>query len=118
MSDRSTRTDSFATFGYGVDNPNPQTSLLLLRSGQLDDNAFFNHTDYLAQRLERWYDPGRPCPQDDFSVCRTPGGLAWLAEWGALRHSANVAFLALAYNKLRPSLREYSPGGGDAKDAT
>jgi hypothetical protein len=28
----------------------------------------------------------------------TPGGLAWLDQWGSLRYSANTAFLALVYS--------------------
>lgn len=32
-------------------------------------------------------------------VTRTPGGLAWLDQWGSLRYSANTAFLALVYAK-------------------
>ena len=30
----------------------------------------------------------------------TPGGLAWLSEWGSLRYAANTAFLAMAYVDL------------------
>ena len=31
------------------------------------------------------------------SVTRTPGGLAWLDQWGTLRYAANTAFCALVY---------------------
>lgn len=31
------------------------------------------------------------------SVTRTPGGLAWLDQWGSLRYAANTAFCALVY---------------------
>ncbi len=31
------------------------------------------------------------------SVTRTPGGLAWLDQWGPLRYAANTAFCALVY---------------------
>ncbi len=116
--DRLSRRDLFSPFGYGYDNPGPQTSLLLLKSGWLESRAFYNHTDYLAQRLDRWLDGSRSCPAQEYTVCYTPGGLAWFTSWGALRHAANAAFLALAYNKLRPTLQEYPAGGGSPRDAT
>ncbi|NJM81018.1 MAG: hypothetical protein HC854_17970, partial [Flavobacterium sp.] len=33
-------------------------------------------------------------------VTYTPGGLAWLVQWGSLRHTSNTAFLALTYGDL------------------
>jgi hypothetical protein len=33
-------------------------------------------------------------------VQTTPGGLAWLDQWGSLRYTANTAFLALIYAKI------------------
>lgn len=33
----------------------------------------------------------------------TPGGLAWLDQWGANRYAANTSFLALIYSKYFPS---------------
>ncbi|GFH05905.1 endoglucanase [Haematococcus lacustris] len=33
----------------------------------------------------------------DFTVCYTPGGLAWVNRWGSLRHTSNIALLAAVY---------------------
>jgi endoglucanase len=33
-------------------------------------------------------------------VAYTPGGLAWLAQWGSLRYASNASFLALCYGDL------------------
>jgi Glycosyl hydrolase family 9/Secretion system C-terminal sorting domain/Cellulose binding domain/Divergent InlB B-repeat domain len=33
-------------------------------------------------------------------VTYTPGGLAWLIQWGSLRYSSNTAFIALTYGDL------------------
>lgn len=33
-------------------------------------------------------------------VQKTPGGLAWLDQWGSLRYAANTAFLALIYAQI------------------
>jgi hypothetical protein len=52
--------------------------------------------DYRAD-IERWLDfwttgfEGR-------RIRYTPGGLAWLDQWGSLRYSANTAFLAMLYS--------------------
>jgi hypothetical protein len=35
--------------------------------------------------------------QDSQRVKTTPGGLAWLDQWGSLRYAANTAFVALVY---------------------
>src|SRR6185436_13437660 len=31
-------------------------------------------------------------------ITYTPGGLAWLDQWGSLRYAANTSFLALVYS--------------------
>ena len=36
--------------------------------------------------------------QDGARVTYTPGGLAWLDQWGSLRYAANTAFLAFVYS--------------------
>ncbi|MDD5199545.1 MAG: glycoside hydrolase family 9 protein, partial [Terrimicrobiaceae bacterium] len=51
--------------------------------------------EYFAT-VNRWLDfwtVGR----DGRRVPTTPGGLAWLDQWGSLRYAANTAFLALIY---------------------
>ncbi|KAJ9511028.1 hypothetical protein QJQ45_002824 [Haematococcus lacustris] len=52
---------------------------------------------YLQQLLGQWQDTSRRCPAADFTVCYTPGGLAWLTQWGSLRHTGNIALLAAVY---------------------
>lgn len=42
--------------------------------------------------IKSWVDGKSP-------VTYTPGGLAWVREWGSLRYTANMAFLALFYHK-------------------
>lgn len=34
------------------------------------------------------------------AITYTPGGLAWLAQWGSLRYASNASFLALLYGEL------------------
>ncbi|KAI9100694.1 family 9 glycoside hydrolase [Phlyctochytrium arcticum] len=47
------------------------------------------------------------------SIPRTPRGLAFLYEWGSLRYSANVAFVALAHRQtltqLQPTSTQLTP---------
>ena len=47
-----------------------------------------------SQRLLDFWTVG----DGDSRVTYTPGGLAWLDQWGALRYAANTAFLALVYS--------------------
>jgi hypothetical protein len=37
---------------------------------------------------------------DGSQITYTPGGLAWLSEWGSLRYASNASFLALYYANL------------------
>lgn len=52
--------------------------------------------DYRAD-LERWLDFWTTGFQGR-RVRYTPGGLAWLDQWGSLRYSANTSFLAMIYS--------------------
>lgn len=36
---------------------------------------------------------------EDGAIQRTPGGLAWLSEWGSGRYTTSTAFLAMVYRK-------------------
>ncbi|MDG2055586.1 MAG: glycoside hydrolase family 9 protein [Phycisphaerales bacterium] len=47
------------------------------------------YKDYMEDHLGNWLPGG--------SVAYTPGGLAWLSEWGSLRYAANTAFIAFVY---------------------
>jgi len=49
------------------------------------------------QDAERWLDYWTTGYQGQ-RVTYTPGGLAWLDAWGALRYAANTAFIALVYS--------------------
>lgn len=52
-----------------------------------------------AQQVGRWLDFWTDGDRGQ-RVTRTPGGLAWLDQWGSLRYAANTAFLALIYARL------------------
>lgn len=47
------------------------------------------YKNYMEDHLGHWLPGG--------SVAYTPGGLAWLSEWGSLRYAANTAFIAFVY---------------------
>jgi len=51
--------------------------------------------EYL-DRVNRWLNFWT-VGEDGRRVPTTPGGLAWLDQWGSLRYAANTAFLALIY---------------------
>lgn len=53
------------------------------------------YIDRLSRWLDFWTDG-----DGGSRVNRTPGGLAWLDQWGSLRYAANTAFLALIYARL------------------
>lgn len=54
-----------------------------------------------AQRWLNWWTVGGTgCGADGSKVTYTPGGLAWLDQWGALRYAANTSFIALVYADL------------------
>lgn len=48
--------------------------------------------DQYKQQVEGWLDNWV-----SGSIQKTPGGLAWLDQWGSLRYAANTAFLAFVY---------------------
>ncbi|GIV95827.1 MAG: hypothetical protein KatS3mg057_0484 [Herpetosiphonaceae bacterium] len=51
-----------------------------------------------AQRWLNWWTVGgTACNADGTRITYTPGGLAWLDQWGSLRYAANTAFVALVY---------------------
>lgn len=56
--DTTTRNDSLAAYGYSYDNPNPGTSLLLLKSNWLTNDDAMLHTTYIKLRLDRCVDAG------------------------------------------------------------
>ena len=69
------------------------------------DNKFYGTAVILAQEtdnprygedVERWLDYWSD-PSGN-GIQYTAGGLAWLAQWGSLRYSANTAFLAGIYS--------------------
>lgn len=50
------------------------------------------YNNYVRQHLEHWLPGG--------GIAYTPGGLAWLNQWGSLRYAANTAFIAFAYAEM------------------
>ena len=53
--------------------------------------------EYFA-KIDSWLDFWALSGRNDH-VQKTPGGLAWLDQWGSLRYAANTAFLAFVYAK-------------------
>ncbi len=51
------------------------------------------------EKTSRWLDFWT-VGEDGRRVSVTPGGLAWLDQWGSLRYAANTAFLALVYAQI------------------
>jgi endoglucanase len=60
--------------------------LLARKTGNTEYNAF------MEMFLDFW-----TSGYDGSKVTYTPGGLAWLDQWGSLRYAANTAFLAFVY---------------------
>ncbi|KAJ9505898.1 hypothetical protein QJQ45_017093 [Haematococcus lacustris] len=70
---------------------------------------------WIQSALSQWQDTSRKCPQNDFTLCYTPGGLAFLTKalktlcgvlvcrWGALRYTGNMALLASLYARALSS---------------
>ena len=80
-------------------------STLLARTHTWDDKRYgtaillarLTHKESYRQDAESFLDfwtEGR----DGQRIPYTPGGLAWLNHWGALRYAANTAFLAFVYS--------------------
>lgn len=64
------------------------------------------HAD--AQRWLDWWSYGYAARQSgvntwsaDSGVAYTPGGLAWIRQWGPIRYAANTAFAAFVYRECR-----------------
>lgn len=51
----------------------------------------------------RWEETGQRCPKPEWSLCYTPGGLAWLTQWGTVREAGNAALMAMAAASLATS---------------
>jgi hypothetical protein len=91
-----------ASFGWNI--VMPPTALLMLRSGvQRGIHSVVNkYSIYLTSVLAQWTENRMACPRDG-SLCYTPAGFAWEAQWGSARQAANMAFIATAYAALIPT---------------
>ncbi|WIA40308.1 hypothetical protein OEZ86_013679 [Tetradesmus obliquus] len=50
--------------------------------------------------LAKWEDTSSKCPKESYSnVCYTPKGLAYYSDWGTLRNTGNMMFLATIMGK-------------------
>ncbi|MCG8456459.1 MAG: glycoside hydrolase family 9 protein, partial [Holophagales bacterium] len=97
---------SRAEAGYADLSTEPQQSIKSYRwTHAWDDKAYGSYVllstltgnaTYRAD-AERWLDFWTTGWQGN-RVNYTPGGLAWLDQWGANRYSANTAFVALVYS--------------------
>ena len=59
--------------------------------------ARITHETTYQTDVERWLDYWTVGYQGE-RVAYTPGGLAWFNEWGTLRYTANMSFIALVYS--------------------
>eukprot|EP00882_Tetradesmus_deserticola_P025807 GHRQ01028376.1.p1 GENE.GHRQ01028376.1~~GHRQ01028376.1.p1 ORF type:complete len:447 (+),score=89.44 GHRQ01028376.1:369-1709(+) len=62
---------------------------------------------YLESLLAKWQDTSSSCPKPAYSaVCYTPKGLAYYSDWGTLRNTANMMFIAALMGKYSDGNRQ------------
>lgn len=55
-------------------------------------------------------DTSSKCPKESYAnVCYTPLGLAYYSDWGTLRNTGNMMFLATLMGKYGQQVRECDP---------
>jgi len=85
--------------GYDWDTVLPGAAALLvtLKLGKASEQAAAWLDGYV---LAKWEDTTSLCPKESYAnVCYTPKGLAYYADWGTLRGTANMAFIATLMGK-------------------
>ncbi|UXH77904.1 glycoside hydrolase family 9 protein [Roseateles amylovorans] len=103
-----TKAESFVTTGAGGFGSEGQTAYLPYKWTQDWDSKHYGsylllarltgkqkYKDAIERNLAYWT-TGTP---EGERVTYTPGGLAWLSQWGSLRYALNESFIALAYAK-------------------
>ncbi|HEX9771328.1 MAG TPA: glycoside hydrolase family 9 protein, partial [Kiloniellales bacterium] len=106
-----------AVAGYADLSTEPQQSIKSYRwTHAWDDKAYGSYvllsiltgnTTYRAD-AERWLDFWTTGFQGN-RITYTPGGLAWLDQWGVNRYAANTAFIALVYSDYLSVVNPSSP---------
>ncbi|ALV07831.1 glycoside hydrolase family 9 protein [Roseateles depolymerans] len=102
------KAESFVTTGAGGFGSEGQTSYLPYKWTQDWDSKHYGsylllarltgkqkYKDAIERNLAYWT-TGTP---EGERVTYTPGGLAWLSQWGSLRYALNESFIAMVYAK-------------------
>lgn len=59
--------------------------------------------------LAKWQDTTSLCPKESYAnVCYTPKGLAYYADWGTLRGTSNIAFIATLMAKYGQNKEQHA----------
>ncbi|WIA30941.1 hypothetical protein OEZ86_000991 [Tetradesmus obliquus] len=81
-----------SNLGYDWDNVLPGAAALMLSMG-LETSAAKQYLD--GSILSKWKNTNNKCPTIPYySVCYTPKGLAYYSDWGTLRSTAAMSFIA------------------------
>ncbi|WIA11041.1 hypothetical protein OEZ85_011194 [Tetradesmus obliquus] len=81
-----------SNLGYDWDNVLPGATALMLSMG-LETSAAKQYLD--GSILSKWKNTNNKCPTIPYySVCYTPKGLAYYSDWGTLRSTAAMSFIA------------------------
>jgi hypothetical protein len=85
--------------GYDWDTVLPGAAALLV-AGQVEPVATEAAAWLEGYILAKWQDTESECPKESYAnVCYTKKGLAYYADWGTLRGTANAAFIAALMSK-------------------
>lgn len=108
-----TKDDSYlkkAESYYANLNTEPQSTIKSYKwSIAWDDKSYgcyvllakITNKDQYKQDAQRWLDFWTTGYEGN-RITYTPGGLAWLDQWGSLRYAANTAFVAFVYSDWLP----------------
>lgn len=85
--------------GYDYDAVMPGAAALLV-SIKLDPVAPVAKNYLEGYVLAKWEDTSSKCPKESYAnVCYTPKGLAYYSDWGTLRNTGNMMFIATLMGK-------------------
>eukprot|EP00775_Hariotina_reticulata_P012172 gene12172-12310_t len=85
--------------GYDWDSVMPGVAAVLV-SIDLEPVAKVAKTYLEGYVLAKWQDTSSVCPKESYAnVCYTPKGLAYYSDWGTLRNTGNMMFLAALMGK-------------------
>ena len=85
--------------GYDWDTVLPGAAALIV-SIKLEPIAEVAKGMLEGYMLSKWQDKSSKCPAESYAtVCYTPKGLAYYADWGTLRATANAGFISAVMAK-------------------